>query len=112
MADHFLGKIRVTNDDFVEADGAPVLERHEALRSMLVERAGPEVAEMFAEPLISRGNDEAPPTVSWYSTAEGTPRPLDQLWNRGRSMAPVGRLCRPPHCFHMSHKIHLWASHR
>ena len=79
MADHFLGKIRVTNDDFVEADGAPVLERHEALRSMLVERAGPEVAEMFAEPLISRGNDEAPPTVSWYSTAEGTPRPLDQL---------------------------------
>ncbi|MEX0282141.1 MAG: S1C family serine protease [Arenibacterium sp.] len=79
MADHFLGKIRVSNDDFVEADGTPVLERHDALRAMLVERAGPEVADMFAEPLISRGNDEAPPTVSWYSAIEGTPRPLEQL---------------------------------
>jgi S1-C subfamily serine protease len=79
MGDHFLGKIRVASEDFVDADGTPVLERHESLRALLAERAGPEVAALFAEPLISRGNDAAPPTVSWYSDAEGTPRPLDQL---------------------------------
>ncbi|MHA6262507.1 S1C family serine protease [Arenibacterium sp. CAU 1754] len=79
MADHFLSKIRVANDDFVEAGGQPVLEQYSALRAMLAERAGPEVADLFAEPLISRGNDEAPPTVSWYTPIAGEARPLEQL---------------------------------
>ena len=79
MAEYFLSKIRVTSDDFVEAGGRPVLERHQELRVLLEERAGPEVAALFAEPLISRGNDAAPPTVSWYSATEGEARPLASL---------------------------------
>lgn len=79
MADHFLSKIRVAPEDFVETDGMPVLERHAALRALLAERAGPEVAELFAEPLISHGNDTAPPTVAWYAGRPGDPRPLSIL---------------------------------
>ena len=79
MAEHFLSKIRVTSEDFVEAGGQPVLERHEELRALLAERAGPEVAALFGEPLISRGNDAAPPTISWYGEMDGEARPLASL---------------------------------
>lgn len=79
MADHFLSKIRVTPEDFVEANGVPVLQRHGELRRLLAERAGPEVAGLFAEPLVSQGNDTAPPTVSWYGEVEGEARPLASL---------------------------------
>jgi S1-C subfamily serine protease len=79
MAEHFLSKIRVAPEDFVDANGTPVLEQHAALRGLLEERAGPEVASLFAEPLISRGNDEAPPTVSWYGDVAGEARPLNRL---------------------------------
>ena len=47
--------------------------------------AGPEVAALFAEPLISRGNDAAPPTVSWYGEGEG--RPLENLSGAERARA-------------------------
>ncbi|MFT7594414.1 MAG: hypothetical protein ACI8R4_001735 [Paracoccaceae bacterium] len=87
MAEHFLSKIRVESGDFVDAGGRPVLERHDDLRRLLSDRAGPEVAALFAEPLISRGNDEAPPTVSWYSDAEGEARPLAQLSGAERDRA-------------------------
>lgn len=79
MADQYLSKTRVTPEDFVAANGAPVLERYDALRTVLQERAGPEVAALFAEPLISHGNDTAPPTVSWYADAAGDARPLASL---------------------------------
>ncbi len=79
MAEHFVSKISIASEDFVEAGGRPVLERHEELRKLLQDRAGPEVAAMFAEPLISRGNDAAPPTVSWYAETEGELRPLASL---------------------------------
>lgn len=87
MAEHFLSKIRVESGDFVEADGTPVLERHDELRRLLSDRAGPEVAALFAEPLISRGNDEAPPTVSWYSDTEGEALPLARLSGAERDRA-------------------------
>lgn len=79
MAEYFLSKIRVASGDFVEADGKPVLQRHAELRALLADRAGPEVAALFAEPLISRGNDAAPPTVSWYGDNDGEARPLSSL---------------------------------
>ncbi|MEY8827761.1 S1C family serine protease [Sedimentitalea sp. XS_ASV28] len=87
MADHFLSKTRVSPEDFVEAGGTPVLERFDALRTLLVDRAGPEVADLFAEPLISRGNDTAPPTVSWYTATAGDARPLSSLAPAERSRA-------------------------
>lgn len=79
MADHFLSKTRVASEDFVEADGAPVLSQYDRLKTLLSERAGPGVAALFAEPLISRGNDAAPPTVSWYTGEAGEPRPLSAV---------------------------------
>ncbi|WP_372571414.1 S1 family peptidase [Ruegeria jejuensis] len=79
MANQFLSKIRVAPDDFVRAADAPVLERHADLQALLSERAGPEVAALFAEPLISRGNDEAAPTVAWYADAAGEAQPLSRL---------------------------------
>lgn len=79
MADVFLTKTRVAPGDFVETDGRRVLERYAELKALLSDRAGPEVAALFAEPLISRGNDEAPPTVSWYAEGDGEPRPLSAL---------------------------------
>ncbi|TMV12735.1 trypsin-like peptidase domain-containing protein [Arenibacterium halophilum] len=79
MSDHFLSKLKVANDDFVEAGGQSALEQYAALQELLTEHAGPEVAAMFAEPLISRGNDAAPPTVSWYTSLAGEARPLDRL---------------------------------
>ena len=81
MADQFLSKTRVSADDFVEAGGRAVLERYGELRALLAERAGPEAAALFAEPLISRGNDAAPATVSWYADGAGAGevRPLDDL---------------------------------
>ena len=79
MADHFLTKTPVAKSNFVQVDGQSVLERHAEFKTLLRERAGPEVAALFAEPLISMGNDEAPATVSWYTKFEGTARDLASL---------------------------------
>lgn len=97
MADQFLCKIRVSPDDFVEAGGRPVLERHAELRTLLADRAGPGAAALFAEPLISRGNDAAPPTVSWYGDAAGEARPLSGLSaiDRDRAEAYLADHLRP-----------------
>jgi len=87
MGDVFLTKTRVEPGDFVEADGQRVLERFGELRALLVERAGPEAAALFAEPLVSRGNDEAAPTVSWYGEGSGEARPLAALEPAARDRA-------------------------
>ncbi len=79
MADHFLTKLKVASEDFVEADGRVVLAQYPALHALLVERAGPEAAALFAEPLISHGNDTAPPTVAWYGSQAGEARTLESL---------------------------------
>jgi S1-C subfamily serine protease len=87
MAALFLSKIRVGSADFVDAGGRPVLDRHAELRALLTDRAGPGVAALFAEPLISRGNDAAPPTVSWYTNGEGEGVPLARLSPADRDRA-------------------------
>ncbi|MBT3143073.1 serine protease [Phaeobacter gallaeciensis] len=79
MADQFLSKIRVKSQDFVEANGQAVLQRHEELRALLAERVGPEGAALFAEPLINRGNDAAMGSVSWYCDTVGDAQPFSQL---------------------------------
>lgn len=87
MADHFLSKIRVNAADFVEANGQTLLDRHAEVTALLAERAGPEAAALFAEPLVSHGNDEAPATVSWYTDRPGTARPLESLAGPERDRA-------------------------
>lgn len=79
MADQFLIKTRIAAEDLVEAGGRPVLERFADVYGLLTERAGPEVAALFAEPLLSHGNDAAAPTVSWYAPGLGEPRRFDAL---------------------------------
>ena len=79
MADQFLSKQRIAADDFLEAGGRSVLDQYAAWTALLSERAGPEVAGLFAEPMVSRGNDAAPPTVSWYTDLSGEHVPLSQL---------------------------------
>lgn len=79
MADQFLSKIKVTADDLVTSGDRLVLERFDELRALLTDRAGPEVADLFAEPLLSRGNDTAAPSVSWYADAKSDPVPLSQV---------------------------------
>lgn len=97
MADHFLTKTRVAQADFVEAGGRRVLERHGELRRLLADRAGPGAAALFAEPVISRGNDAAPPTVSWYGDTGGEARPLSALpaAERDRAEAYLADHLRP-----------------
>lgn len=86
MSKQFLTKTRVTAEDFVEAGGRPVLERYDELVDLLAVRLGPEAAELFAEPLISRGNDQAPPTISWYGPGGGEARALDRLEGAERAL--------------------------
>lgn len=79
MADHFVSKQRVASEDFLEVSGDTALSSFPALKALLAERAGPEVAGLFAEPMVSHGNDTAPPTVSWYCDHAGEQVPLSQL---------------------------------
>lgn len=97
MADHFVSKQRVAPEDFIEVEGQSALSRFAAFRALLAERAGPEVADLFAEPLVSQGNDSAPPTVSWYSDKAGEQVPLAQLGpgERARVEAYVADHLRP-----------------
>ncbi|SLN48921.1 Serine protease Do-like HtrB [Falsiruegeria litorea R37] len=79
MADQFLSKTKVTAGDLVTSGDRPVLERFDELRALLTDRAGPEVANLFAEPLLSRGNDTATPSVSWYANTKSDPVLLSQV---------------------------------
>lgn len=79
MADHFLTKTTIDLNDCIEVDGVLALDKYPALRQVLQDKASPEVAELFAEPLLSRGNDAAAATVSWYSDVEGEGTPLTKL---------------------------------
>lgn len=86
MADYFLVKTPLTLENCLSHDGALVLEQHAELRAMLEARA-PAAAGLFAEPLISRGNDQAAASVSWYGDVDGKPVPLSRLDSASRAEA-------------------------
>lgn len=79
MAEQFLSKTKVTSGDLVDAGGRSVLERYGELHALLTDRAGPEVANLFADPLLSRGNDAAAPSISWYAEASEEALPMSKL---------------------------------
>lgn len=79
MADHFLTKTPVVLSQCIEVNGALALDLHATLNEFLTDRAGPDTARLFAEPLVSRGNDQASSTVSWYCEMDGTGRPISSL---------------------------------
>ncbi|MCB2137320.1 MAG: trypsin-like peptidase domain-containing protein, partial [Rhodobacteraceae bacterium] len=79
MADHFLTKSQFERGQCLEYGGGLALESHAALQAALSQRLSPAAAALFAEPLISFGNDSAPASIAWYTSHEGEGRPLKDL---------------------------------
>ena len=79
MADHFLTKSRIDLIRCIHLGDTIAMDNHAELHRILTERASPEAARLFAEPLVSRGNDQAAPTVSWYSDYPGHGVPMYRL---------------------------------
>lgn len=79
MAEHFLTKTRIDLSRCIDAGEAPAVEQYEAFNALLMAKAGPDVARLFAEPLVSKGNDQAASTVSWYCDRAGQGVPLSKL---------------------------------
>jgi S1-C subfamily serine protease len=79
MAAHFILKTSLAGLTPLQAGGQPVLEDYQRLRAGLQERAGEEVASLFAEPVVTWGNGENPGSVSWYAEGTGEAVPLERL---------------------------------
>ena len=79
MADHFLVKTTVRADDCLTVDAEPVLAGHAGLRDLIAARLGPEAANLFAEPFISRDRSGGAMTIAWHSVHAGEERPLADL---------------------------------
>lgn len=77
-APRFIAGRTLASLETVEMDGRPVVEAYERLRAILRRHDG-DVAGLFAEPVISRGNGAAPARIDWYTTYEGPVRPLADL---------------------------------
>lgn len=88
MADFFLIKSPLALEACLSHDGALVLEQYAALQEVL-EAHAPGSVGLFAEPLISRGNDRAAASVSWYGDVDGKPIALDRLDAAARAEAEV-----------------------
>ena len=85
MADHFLTKTRISLDQCLQHGDQLALDAYETLHGAIKSRVGNEAAELFAEPLVSRGNDSAQPSVSWYSDVEGKGQPLSRMDSAAQS---------------------------
>lgn len=72
----FLGKTSLAQLEPVLLTGTPVLSAHSALRDMLVRRIGNEMAELFAEPIVTWGNADNEGSVSWYADVTGEPETM------------------------------------
>ncbi|MEM7721249.1 MAG: trypsin-like peptidase domain-containing protein [Pseudomonadota bacterium] len=85
MAEHFLTKTTIDLAATVRLGDQIVLESYPALQSFLANKGQSQAGRLFAEPLLSKGNREAPPTVSWYCDYEGTGVPISKLDDRARA---------------------------
>ena len=92
MAEHFLTKSHIDLSRCIEVGGSAALEQYEDFHAVLRGRAGPDVAKLFAEPLISKGNDRAAATVSWYSDRLGEGVPMSKLDAAGQKQ--VGKVLK------------------
>ena len=75
----FVGTRLIDGYRLVEIDNALVVEGFAQPDRILTSRAGRNVAGLFAEPRITRGNGAAPTRIDWYARFEGVVRPLSQL---------------------------------
>ena len=79
MAEHFLTKTRIDLGRCIQVSGAGAVDKHAELYALLSAKAGPDAAKLFAEPLVSKGNDQAASTISWYSDRAGQGVPFAKL---------------------------------
>lgn len=79
MAEHFLTKTRIDLARCIQVAETTAVEQYAELHAFLSAKVGPDAAKLFAEPLISKGNDQAASTVSWYSDRAGQGVPLSKL---------------------------------
>jgi hypothetical protein len=75
----FIGTRLIEGYRIVEIDDALVVDSFARLDAVVSSRAGRNVAALFAEPRISRGNGAAPARIDWYARFDGVIRPFDQL---------------------------------
>ncbi|MEM6623128.1 MAG: trypsin-like peptidase domain-containing protein [Pseudomonadota bacterium] len=75
----FLTKTNVDPARLLPVGGTPAVEQFEALNQFLQTKLGRRAADLFAEPVMSRGNGAAETTVSWYVSRSGEGRPLEEL---------------------------------
>ncbi|WP_291298007.1 hypothetical protein, partial [Elioraea sp.] len=76
-APRLLAKTDLSAHAPVTEGGRAVIEQHGRLAALLSARGlSPG---LFAEPVITRGADGAPSSVSWYGEADGEPVPLSSL---------------------------------
>lgn len=93
MAEHFLTKTQIDLRQCLEFGDGLAIEAYPALQEVLRRKAGPETAQLFAEPLLSRGNDQATPSISWYAEAKGTALPYERL-DAAQQKALAGEVSR------------------
>ncbi len=87
MAENFLTKTTLDREGIIEVSGRSALESYAALRELVATRVSEETATVLAEPVLSRGNDETPPTVSWYVPWQGEGKRLAALGEEQRNHA-------------------------
>ncbi len=87
MAENFLTKTTLDREGIIEVSGRSTLEHYAALRELVATRISEEAATVLAEPVLSRGNDETPPTVSWYVPWHGDGKRLAALGEEQRNQA-------------------------
>ncbi len=81
MADNatFLTKSDLGGLRELTADGRGLLDTYGTLTAALASRLGRGAAQLFAEPVVTRGNGAVPTSVSWYASGIGEPTRLNDL---------------------------------
>ena len=79
MADVYITKSDLEGLVEVRVDGRSPLDAKPSVRETLEERLGRDVAELFAEPVVTRGNGAVATSISWYGARDGQAMPLTAL---------------------------------
>ena len=77
--DVYLTKANLEGLVEVRVDGRSPFDARPSLRESLASRAGHDVAALFAEPVVTRGNGAAATSISWYGSRDGQATPLTAL---------------------------------
>lgn len=88
----FLTKTKVAPGEILQVGTGMAIQRHAALRECLMKLGGPEVADLFAEPVFRADGGDGPLTISWYCARQGEPTPLTKIDDEGLRSAAEAML--------------------